>query len=407
MSKDLASTFADAKDMNELMTMFQAEMKKATQTTSSTSEIIEIDYDNEIKTRLITEAPFLRFLEEKGRVQTSTSSVIGWRTKEAKTSSSFIPEIGGLPDYGGKDWDKATEVMRTIVYPISVSKMAQLANGNVDLINDDRQDGYADIAARKDKAFLLGDTSTDSNSWNGINKLAENKVNLNNEAISMDIVDDLLDEVIAQGGNPDGIVTSARVARVLTREQQKNNFHVDKLEFVPGGWVRSYYTPNGEIPIITNRNYLEGNLAIVDSSAVINKTLLPVSEFPLANTKLVDESVLATFTAFGIPSPQKLGFIENIGFDIPSIEAKSNLTVPLTDDEDNPLDNIEVKLLNSSKNIIQTQTTNAEGIAVFAEISNGDYFIRINKQTGYEIFDDKPVTVNGDTTEPVVLTIEE
>lgn len=325
MVQDLASKFADAKDMKELMKMFQAEMQKATQSTSSTEAIIEIDYDPEIKTRLITEAPFLRFLEEKGRVQTTTSSVIGWRTKDNKAASSFIPELGNVPDYGGKDWGKETEIMRTLVYPISVGKMAQMANNNVDFINDDRQDGFADISSRKDKAFLFGDSSVDTNSWDGIHKLAENKEDLGGAPITMSQVDDMLDQVIAKGGNPDAIVTTARVARELTTEQQKKNYHVDKLEFVPGGWTKAYYAPTGEIPIITDRNATTytGNgaidpnsldtLTVIDSSAVINKNLLPVSEFPLYGTRaLADESVLATFTAFGIPSPQKLGVIEGI-----------------------------------------------------------------------------------------------
>lgn len=325
MKKDLTSQFADAEDYNELMTLFQAELQKATQSTTTTENIIEIDYDNDIKTRLISEAPFLRFLEEKGRVQTTTSSVIGWRNKENKASSDFIPELGDVPNYGGKDWGKNTETMKTLVYPISVSKMAQLANNNVDLINDDRMDGYADISARKDKAFLLGDSTSDPNSWNGIHKLAENKNDLSGAPIGMDIVDDMIDQVIAKGGNPDGIVTTARVARELTREQQKKNYHLDKLEFVPGGWTRSYYTPNGEVPIITDRNIVTydvdgavdkdslDTLTVVDSSAVINKSLLPVSEFPLYGTrKVADESVLATFTTFGVPEPQKLGVIEGI-----------------------------------------------------------------------------------------------
>lgn len=325
MTGDLASKFADAKDMKELMSLFQAEMQKATQSTATTEQIIEIDYLPEIKTRLITEAPFLRFLEEKGRVQTSTSSTIGWRKKDNKATGSFIPELGDIPEYGGKDWDKEVEYMKTLVYPISNSIMAQMANSVVDLVNDDRQDGYADIAARKDKAFLLGDDTVDANSWNGINKLAESSTDLSGSQITMDIVDDMIDRVIAKGGNPDAIVTTARVARQLTREQQDKEYKIDKLEFVPGHWTRSYYTPNGEVPVITDRNLVTYNpdgsvdptsediLALVDSTAVINKNLLPISEFPLAQTKLATDSVLATFTAFGIPEPQKLGVIQGIG----------------------------------------------------------------------------------------------
>jgi len=325
MTKDLTSKLADAEDMNALMALFKAEMEKATQTSSTTEAIIEIDYDPEIKNRLISEAPLLRFLEEKGRVLSSTSSTIGWRNKENKNKSSVISEIDNLPDYGGKDWAKEVEYMKTFVYPISVSMMAQLGTSVVDLVNDDRQDGYADISAHKDKLFLLGDSSSNPNEYDGIHKLAENKEDLQGDPITMDIVDDMIDDVIGRGGNPDGIITTARVARQLTREQQDKNYHIDKNEFVPGGWVRTYYTPNGEVPLITNRNLVtydsEGKvdkesldtLTVLDSKAVINKNLLPISEFDLARTKLTNDSVLATFTAFGIPEPEKLGVIEGIG----------------------------------------------------------------------------------------------
>lgn len=329
MAKDIKSKLADANEFKQMFELFKAEMNKATQTTATTEDIIEIDYDPEIKNRLISEAPLLRFLEEKGRVQTSSSSTIGWRNKENKNTSKVIGETDNLPLYGGKDWSKEVEHMKTFVYPISVSMMAQMGNTVVDLINDDRQDGYADISAHKDKLFLLGDSGSNPDEYDGIHKLAENKEDLQDDVITMDIVDDMIDQVIAKGGNPDAIVTTARVARQLTREQQEKNYHIDKSEFVPGGWVRSYYTPNGDVPVITDRNLVTFNsdnsvdktsldtLAVIDSKAVINKTLLPVSEFNLAMTKLTTDSVLATFTAFGIPEPQKLGVIEGIGVGSP------------------------------------------------------------------------------------------
>jgi hypothetical protein len=324
---DLASKFGSTEDFNELVGLLQKEMQKTAypQSTTTTADIIEIDYDAEIQKREVSESPFLAFLEAKGRVKTSSSAVIGWREKTNANASSFIAELGPISEYGGKSWEKKTANMKTIIYPISASIMAQMGNQAIDLVDDDRQDGYLDISARKDKAFLLGDTDVDANSFNGINKLAETKDDIDGEPITMDIVDDMIDAVIAKGGNPDGIVTTARVARQLTREQRLENLHIDKVEFVPGGWVRSYYTPNGEIPLIPNRNLVtfdqdgavdatsEDILAVVDSSAVINKNLLPVSEFPLAMTKLTNDSVLATFTSFGIMAPQKLGVVQGIG----------------------------------------------------------------------------------------------
>lgn len=328
---NIASKFGSTEDFNELLGLLKTELRKEAdpipgaggQTVGSTEDIIEIDYDPILQTRLVSEAPFLRFLEEKGRVQNSTSAVIGWRKKENNNTSSFISELGEISEYGGKIWDRELASMKTIIYPLSVSMMAQLGNQNVDLIDDDRQDGYADISSKKDKAMLLGSSDVDANSFDGINEVAENTDDLQGETITMDAVDDMIDNVIAKGGNPDCIVTTARVARQLTREQQLDNLHFDKVEFVPGGWMRSYYTPTGEIPVITDRNLVtlgeggldpatEDSLFVVDSSGVINKNLLPISEFQLATTRLAHDSVLATFTAFGVPGPQKQGVIRGI-----------------------------------------------------------------------------------------------
>jgi len=337
MEGNILSQFGNQADFKALAAALQAEMQKAAtpQSTSTTENIIQIDYDAEIQKREIVESPFLAFLQAKGRVQSSTSAVIGWRNKKAQTSSKFTPENGILTGHeaDAKDWEKELQNMKVITYPIEVTLMAQMGNQNVDLIDDDRQDGYLDISATKDKAMLLGDHTSDANSFDGIKKLAptQNKEDLEGEPITMDVVDDMIDNIIAQGGNPDALVTTARVARQLTREQQLEGIILpNKNEFVPGAWVRSYYTPNGEIPIITDRNLVtfsidgDGNITqvnptseddcfVTDSTGVLNKNLLPVSEFNLAQTDLSTRSLLATFTAFGVKSPWKQGVISGIG----------------------------------------------------------------------------------------------
>jgi hypothetical protein len=338
MEGNILSKFGNQSDFKALAAALQVEMQKAAtpQTTTTTEDIIQIDYDAAIQKREITESPFLAFLEAKGRVQSSTSAVIGWRNKKAGTSSKFTPENGILADHDAtaKDWEKMLQNMKVITYPIEVTMMAQMGNQNVDLIDDDRQDGYLDISTTKDKAMLLGDHTSDANSFDGIKKLApsQNKDDLDGEPLTMEAVDTMVDKIIAQGGNPDCLVTTARAARQLTTEQQLEGIVLNPQgnEFVPGAWVRSYYTPNGEIPIITDRNLVtfsvdsDGNITqvnptseddcfVVDSSGVINKNLLPVSEFNLAQTDLSTKSLLATFTAFGIKSPWKQGVISGIG----------------------------------------------------------------------------------------------
>lgn len=82
------------------------------------------------------------------------------------------------------------------------------------------------------------------------------------------------------------------------------------------------------------------------------------------------------------------------------------LKVNLKDDEGTILPDVEIKLLNNSKNILETQLTNNNGIVTFNNLEANGYFVRINKQSGYKIFEDAPVSVTNNTEISLVLEIE-
>lgn len=111
--KDIKSQFQDKETFIEIiMEVFTAEMQKAAQTTTTTSDIIQVDYEPEIKTSLISEAPFLRFLEEKGRVRSSNSAAFGWYKKHPKTGAQFIAETGDIPSSSATEWDKVVKTQK-------------------------------------------------------------------------------------------------------------------------------------------------------------------------------------------------------------------------------------------------------------------------------------------------------
>ena len=85
---------------------------------------------------------------------------------------------------------------------------------------------------------------------------------------------------------------------------------------------------------------------------------------------------------------------------------KSSLTISLEDDSGQSIPDIEIKLLNTSKQILKTINTSISGVVVFSNLKPGDYFVRINKQTGYKAFNDTPVSVDGDSDISVVLELE-
>lgn len=412
--KNIKSQFADKETFNEIMDVFTAEMQKAAQTTTTTEDIIQVEYEKEIKTSLISEAPFLRFLEEKGRVKPSTSAAFGWYTKDPKTGAEFIAETGDIPSSSAKEWDKVVKTQKVITYPISVSMMAQLGNTGIDLINDDIQDGFKDIAKVKNTAYLLGDSSVNSNSFDGIDKLAGNKSNIGGEAVTMEAVDNLIDAVINKGGTPDAIVTTARSARQLTTEQQKKEQKNDTVEFVPGGWVRSYYAPTGQIPVITDPNLVttlnngnvnpgsEDKLFVIDSSALISPELMPISEVDLARTKLTNDSVLANFVGFGIPNPEKLGVLSGIGSTASTVLSSVPVTVKDSSD-DSPISGAVVEIEVNGPN--KTCTTGPAGGCNITNIETGTYDVEVSK-SGYDTYSGT-VVIADNTTLPFELDPEE
>jgi len=78
----------------------------------------------------------------------------------------------------------------------------------------------------------------------------------------------------------------------------------------------------------------------------------------------------------------------------------------LEDDLGQSIPDVEIKLLNTSKQILKTIHTSLSGVAVFFNLKSGDYFVRINKQNGYNAFSDTPVSVDGDSDITVVLEHE-
>lgn len=91
---------------------------------------------------------------------------------------------------------------------------------------------------------------------------------------------------------------------------------------------------------------------------------------------------------------------------LPEGQGSLSLIIYLKDDEGILIPDIEIKLLNTSKKIIETSSTSNSGIVTFNSLTSGDYYIRINKQSGYKVFADLAVTVSGNAEKTVVLERE-
>lgn len=297
-----------------------AELTKAMATTDDADVMITVDYDADLQKQVFHQSPFLTYLEQNGIVQPATEAKVGYRVKKQKTSSTFINETEEIPAHTASDFTDEVAKMKTLVYPIEISDLAQNGVDAVDLLEDEITDGYLDMAQAKDKAIIQGTGS--AKDFKGlIPGITTNKEDVAGEKLTLKDVDVIAQSIIDDGGNPSAILTTASVGRQLNDLIADRLRYVDKVELAFGQRVTAYNAPNGaQIPIIVDPNIdtTTGGqkLAFVDNNTIRVRELLAPSMIDLAKTKLSTSKVLYTWFTFYDRAEYRNGLLTNIGSDI-------------------------------------------------------------------------------------------
>ena len=295
-------------------------------TTGSAEAMITVDYDAELQRKVFHQAPFLTYLEQSGCVAPASVAKVGYRVKEQKTTSSFIQETGSIPAHDPSVYTDEIAEMQTLVYPIEISDLALKGVDGVDLLADEINDGFLDMAQTKDKAVMQG--TDNNNGFKGVfNSISTHKTNLQGNAIEKDDIDVLAQEIIDAGGNPSAILTTADIGRQLNDILYPNVRTIDQVDLTLGTRVTAYHAPNGQtIPIIVDPNIdrtdssIGGSssapksaLAFVDNNTLRLRELVKPSMVDLAKTKLSSSSVLFTYFTFYNRAEYRNGMLYNIG----------------------------------------------------------------------------------------------
>ena len=296
------------------------ELKKTFQQVSDYPNSMQIEYSDVLKTKTFEKAPFLRFLESKRQVFDGKAALAGYFAETPGNNDvAFIDELDDIPAANAESISEVTDKMKTIVAPIEVSMMAQMGNWNLDLLQRQTDKKFIEVNNKTDEALLEGLGTAASKTFKGLNKsITTHKEDLNGDPITESIIDDMLEDIINDGGNPDCIVASYGVAKQLKAIVAPYRRYNDKIDIGLGHRVTSYESMFGtDIPILVDGNWdttSADKLAIIDSSTIEVRRLMPptlITDLPV--NKLAYKNVIATFlTCLNIGEFQD-GLITGIG----------------------------------------------------------------------------------------------
>lgn len=297
------------------------ELKKTFQQVSDYPDSMQIEYSDVLKTKTFEKAPFLRFLESKGQVFDGKAALAGYFAETPGNSDvAFIDELDDIPAANAESISEVKDKMKTIVAPIEVSRMAQMGNWKLDLLQRQIDKRFIEVNNKTDTALLEGAGTAAKKDFKGITKsITTHTADLSGAPITESVIDDMLEDIVNDGGNPDCIVCSYGVAKQLKAIVAPYRRYNDKIDIGLGHRVTSYESMFGtDIPILVDGNFdvseNDDKLAIIDSSTIEVRRLMPptlIQDLPV--NKLAYKNVIAAFlTCLNIGEFQD-GLITGIG----------------------------------------------------------------------------------------------
>ena len=237
-----------------------------------------------------------------------------------KLHVAFIDELDDIPAANAESISEVKDKMKTIVAPIEVSMMAQMGNWKLDLLQRQIDKRFIEVNNETDTALLEGAGTAAKKDFKGITKsITTHTEDLSGAPITESVIDDMLEDIVNDGGNPDCIVCSYGVAKQLKAIVAPYRRYNDKIDIGLGHRVTSYESMFGtDIPILVDGNFdvsqNDDKLAIIDSSTIEVRRLMPptlIQDLPV--NKLAYKNVIATFlTVLNIGEFQD-GLITGIG----------------------------------------------------------------------------------------------
>lgn len=392
--KDLQSQYVD---LNEGL----QELQKAMQTTVNADVVMPVDFDPQLKKRIVQQTPFLEFLKSQGCVSATDKVKVGYKIKTNNNRTNFMNETDPIVEYTPNDFDKRIAYMKILHQNIKIGDIAEAA-AEFDLFKDDLDDALIDMANTLDYTLLEGEGSAEAKDFKGIfNNIHTNTFNLGGDLLTKDDLTSAFDAIIEENGYPAGLVCTAEISNQINDIYFPGTTKPLEYEIVGGYKVTGIYTSAGNIiPIIVDPHIDRSQgekLAIVDTSSIKVKEFQPPTIVPWAKTNLsTSQSVVQVITAY-VDAEHTNASITGIGRD-EDRTLKTRLGKVLfrfigTDGK--PVGGAKIKFTNGDGEVYKSGTSDNRGLAEMIHVPFDDYEVAYeNVPDGYSAIDIADYTVN-------------
>lgn len=377
------------------------ELQKAMQTTTNADVVMPVDYDPQLKKRIVQQTPFLEFLRGQGCVTSTDKIKVGYKLKRNNNKTNFMNETDPIVEYVPNDFDKRTAYMKILHQNVKIGDLAEAA-AEFDLFKDDLDDALIDMANTLDYTLLEGKGSAEAKDFKGIfNNIHTNTFKLGGDLLTKDDLTSAFDAIIEENGYPAGLVCTAEISNQINDIYFPGTTKPLEYEMVGGYKVTGIFTSAGNIiPIIVDPHIdrSEGEkLAIVDTSSIKVKEFQPPTVVPWAKTDLsTSQSIVQVITAY-CDAEHTNAMITDIGRDEDrTLKTRlGKILFRFIGTDGKPVGGAKIKFTNADGVVFKSGTSDNRGLAEMIHVPFDDYEVAYeNVPDGYTAIDIADYSVN-------------
>lgn len=377
------------------------ELQKAMQTTTNADVVMPIEYDPQLKKRIVQKTPFLEFLKGQGCVTSTDKIKVGYKIKHNNNKTNFMNETDPIVEYTPNDFDKRTAYMKILHQNVKIGDIAEAA-AEFDLFKDDLDDALIDMANTLDYTLLEGEGTAEAKDFKGIFKnIHTNTFNLGGDLLTKDDIVSAFDAIVEENGYPAGLVCTAEVSNQINDIYFPGTVKPLEYEMTGGYKVTGIYSSAGNIvPIIVDPHIdrSEGEkLAIVDTSSIKVREFQAPTMIPWAKTDLsTSQSIVQVITAY-MDAEYANAMITGIGRDEDrSLKTRmGKILFRFIGTDAKPVGGVKIKFTNGDGDVFKSGTSDNRGLAEMIHVPFGDYEVEYeNVPDGYTGMDVADYSVN-------------
>nr|WP_302577933.1 hypothetical protein [Methanobrevibacter arboriphilus] len=402
----LAKIFDPRMDIEQTMGLV-----RSTQSIDSVTEreVMPINYGKESLNKLRLKAPLLEFLEAHGSVNDDSS------TTRHQFETHRLTTNGGLTNEYGTENESNEEIINevygdydTAVIHLPVVKTSSLFNYTAkgsQVNSRTREEQVRKLQAVINRTIYTADGAYAEKKFDGLFKKASNVIDMKGATANVNTLNDGIQEVIDNHGNPNLILGTGRAVRQIIDSDNAKKVYQAKEPITLGSWGNVMQSIAGMTPIlvdtaINNFNIGEntGDTAIVlDTTSYEMRFVLRQFFKQVPVSELGEAYKFASFVAACLKVPEWVTIIKNIGLD----EGNSFLnTTVINAATEKPIEGAKVEV--TANSVKQEGITNRFGKTNVAYLNGHNLTLNVSAE-GFTPYTETINKQDIDGTAPVQL----